>query len=318
VYVGVPSGAPTAASGRNLPIAGAALRASVATSVRISACWRSGRAGTLAPYLNAFRGRTGMMIVRNRILAGLDAASFRRLAPCLRRVPLERRAVLQDHFHRIEHVHFIERGVASLYARTRADGPVEVALIGPFGFAGVPAILGNTRSPHRCLMQMPGEALKIAVPDLLGAMQELPAIRHHLLAYIHALLVQNAQAALCNGRHDVEQRLCRWLLLAAERLDDTVIPITHDMLSMNLGVRRAGVTTLLGHLQKAGAIAMSRASCRIVDHAELARRACECHAIIAAEYRHLSERGAHAHVLGEGAPPRRELIETMPAVERRA
>jgi CRP-like cAMP-binding protein len=252
-----------------------------------------------------------MTIVRNRILAGLDSASFRRLAPCLTRVPLARRAVLQDHFHRIDHVHFIERGVASLYARTRADGPVEVALIGPFGFAGVPAVLGNTRSPHRCLMQVPGEALRIAVSDLQDAMQDLPTIRNHLLAYIHALLVQNAQAALCNGRHDVEQRLCRWLLLAAERLDDTVIPITHDMLSMNLGVRRAGVTTLLGHLQKSGAIAMSRASCRIVDRAALERRACECHAIIAAEYRHLGERGAHAHMLDEGADLRCEMVEAL-------
>jgi len=243
-----------------------------------------------------------MTIVRNRILAGLGAESFCRLAPHLTRVALERRAVLQDHFRRIEHVHFIERGVASLYARTRADGPVEVALIGPFGFAGVPAILGNTRSPHRCLMQVPGEALRIAVPDLLDAMEDAPAIRNHLLAYIHALLVQNAQAALCNGRHDVEQRLCRWLLLAAERLDDSVIPITHEMLSINLGVRRAGVTTLLGGLQRSGAIAMSRASCEIVDRAALERRACECHAIIAAEYRALSERRRHAHELGEEVP----------------
>jgi len=256
-----------------------------------------------------------MTIVRNRLLAGLDLASFARLAPHLTRVPLARRAVLQDHFHRIEHVHFIERGVASLYARTRADGPVEVALIGPFGFAGVPAILGNTRSPHRCLMQVPGEALKIAVPDLLDAMQQAPAIRNHLLAYIHALLVQNAQAALCNGRHDVEQRLSRWLLLAAERLDDDVIPITHEMLSINLGVRRAGVTTLLGSLQRSGVIAMSRASCRIVDRAALERRACECHAIIAAEYRALSERGCRTHELEEDAAPSvRQVQEMLPTI----
>jgi CRP-like cAMP-binding protein len=250
-----------------------------------------------------------MTIVRNRILAGLDATSFRRLAPHLTRVPLARRAVLQDHFHRIEHVHFIERGVASLYARTRADGPVEVAQIGPFGFAGVSAILGNTRSPHRCLMQVPGEALSIAVPELLDAMQALPAIRNHLLAYIQALLVQNAQAALCNGRHDVEQRLCRWLLLAADRLGEAEIPITHEMLSINLGVRRAGVTTLLGQLQKAGAIAMSRASCRIADRPALERRACECYGIIAAEYRALSERGGQGHELGEAGPQWRGLVE---------
>ena len=255
------------------------------------------------------RGRTVSMIVRNRVLASLNPLSFCQLAPYLTPVWLDRRAVLQDHFHRIEYVHFIEHGVASLYARTRADGPVEVALVGPFGFVGVAAILGNSRSPHRCLMQVPGEALRISVPDLLHAMHASPAIRHHLLAHVHALLVQNAQAALCNGRHDVEQRLCRWLLLVADRLDDTVIPITHDVLSMNLGVRRAGVTSLLGLLQRSGAITLGRATCQIVDRAALERRACECYGIISAEYRHLNKRGRYQHVLGAGALTRRALSE---------
>lgn len=284
------------------------LRASVALRARrigLLALWS---AGTLCAEL--VRGRT-VMIVRNRVLASLNPSSFRRLAPNLTPVQLERRAVLQDHFHRIEHVHFIERGVASLYARTRADGPVEVAQVGPFGFVGAAAILGSARSPHRCLMHVPGEALRIGVPELLDAMDASPTIRHHLLAYVHALLVQNAQVALCNGRHDVEQRLCRWLLLAADRLDDTVIPITHDMLSMNLGVRRAGVTSLLGLLQKSGAIAMGRATCEIVDGAALERRACECYGIISAEYRHLNARGAYEHVLEDGVPARRDLVEVF-------
>jgi CRP-like cAMP-binding protein len=237
------------------------------------------------------------MIVRNRVLASLMPSSFARLAPYLSAIPLERRSVLQDHFHPIEHVHFIERGVASLYARTRADGPVEVAMVGPFGLVGVAAILGTTRSRHRCLMQVPGEALRIRASDLRAVMHASPAILDHFLAYVHALMVQNAQAALCNGRHHVEQRLCRWLLLAADRLDDTVIPITHDMLSMNLGVRRAGVTSLLGLLQQSGAVAMGRATCEIVDRPALERRTCECYGIISAEYRRLNERGCHRHVL---------------------
>jgi CRP-like cAMP-binding protein len=259
-----------------------------------------------------------VMMVENRVLASLDSVSFRRLAPHLTRVALGRRAVLHDHSRPVEHVHFIERGVASVYARTRADGPVEVAMVGRFGIVGVAAILGVARSRHRCLMQVPGEALRIRVADLRAAMDASPTIRDHFLGYVHALLVQNSQAALCNGRHDVEQRLCRWLLLAADRLDDTVIPITHDMLSMNLGVRRAGVTSLLGLLQKSGVIAISRATCEIVDRAALERRACECYGIIAAEYRHLNARGRHAHalpdhVLGDGAAAPRGPVGDTPA-----
>jgi len=85
-----------------------------------------------------------------------------------------------------------------------------------------------------------------------------------------------------------------------------VIPITHDMLSMNLGVRRAGVTSLLGVLQKSGAIAIGRASCEIVDREALERRTCECFRIISAEYRQLNARGCHEHVLDQAAPARRD------------
>jgi hypothetical protein len=115
------------------------------------------------------------------------------------------------------------------------------------------------------------------------------------------LLSQNAQSALCNGRHAVEARLCRWLLLAADRLDEAVIPITHDMLAMNLGVQRAGVTRLLGALHDAGLIAIGRGTCEIVERAALEHRTCECYGIIAAEYRRLGERGRHHHEWHAGA-----------------
>lgn len=236
-------------------------------------------------------------MIRNRLLASLDSTCFAQLAPHLERVSLHRRSILQDHYHPIDAVYFIETGVASVYARTRADGPVEVAVVGRFGLVGVAAILGAGRSPHRSLVQVPGEALRIPPPDLRAAMDASPAIRLHLLSYVNALLTQNAQAALCNGRHDVEKRLCRWLLLAADRLDQTIMPITHDMLAMNLGVRRAGVTQLLGLLQKAGIITIRRGMCEIIDRPSLERRACECYGIIAAEYRSLLARGCHDHVL---------------------
>jgi CRP-like cAMP-binding protein len=236
-------------------------------------------------------------MIKNRLLASLDAVCFAQLAPHLERVPLHRRTILQDHYHPIDDVYFIESGVASVYARTRADGPVEVAVVGRFGLVGVAALLGAVRSPHRSLVQVPGEALRIRAADLCAAMDASPPIRRHLLSYVNALLVQNAQAALCNGRHDVEKRLCRWLLLAADRLDQTIMPITHDMLAMNLGVRRAGVTQLLGLLQKTGVIAIRRGMCEIIDRPSLERRTCECYGIIAAEYRALMARGCHGHVL---------------------
>ena len=226
--------------------------------------------------------------VQNRLLASMSAETFSHLRPHLQRVVLKSGEVLQERNRPLQHVHFIERGVASLFARTSRDGPVEVAIIGRLGLVGIPVVLGTMRSPNRCRMQVPGEALRIASPDLRHAIEQCPELRQQLMNYVQALLVQNSQSVLCNVRHELRQRLCRWLLLACERLDDSIIPLTHELLSMTLGVRRAGVTMALARLEEKGALRRSRGAIEILDRGILEQGTCECYRIIAAEYRRLT------------------------------
>jgi CRP-like cAMP-binding protein len=163
---------------------------------------------------------------------------------------------------------------------------------------GVSAILGAMRSPHRCLMQMDGEALRVPAATLARVMDENPAVRRQLLSYVHVLLVQNAQAVLCNARHEVVERLSRWLLLARDRLDEDAIPVTHEVLSMMLGVRRAGITDALASLEHDGAVRRERGSVEIADRPALERRACECYGVIAGEFRRLLETHRGGYTLG--------------------
>jgi len=241
-------------------------------------------------------------IVRNRLLASMAPELFDRLRPHLHSITLKRKAILQEHNRPIEYVYFLERGVASLFARTKSDGPVAVSIVGPRGFVGVAAILGKTRSPNRCVMEVPGEALRITSQELNRIMDDAPAVRQLLLTYIHALLIQNSQVALCNGRHELLERLCRWLLLAADRFDEKAIPLTHDQLAVTLGVRRAGVTTALSTLEKMGAIAKTRGAIEIADRALLEHETCECYHIITSEYRFITNSGCYRHVLERLAP----------------
>jgi CRP-like cAMP-binding protein len=235
--------------------------------------------------------------VQNRLLAGLAPGSFERLRPLLQPVALKRNAILQDYHRPIEHIYFIERGVASLLVRTQSDGPVEIAMAGRLGFVGVAAVLGMQRSANRCLMSVPGYALRVAAPDLQRAMQKDPDLRQQLFSYIHALLVQNSQTALCSARHSLEERLSRWLLLAADRLDASIIPVTHDMLSVILGVRRASITTTLAELERGGALVKLRGAIDLRDRRALERRTCECYQVIASEYGYLNRHGLHEHRL---------------------
>jgi hypothetical protein len=132
----------------------------------------------------------------------------------------------------------------------------------------------------------------MASEDLRDAIDACPELRQQLMNYVQALLVQNSQSVLCNVRHELHERLCRWLLLACDRLDERIIPVTHDLLSMTLGVRRAGVTTALAKLEATGALHRSRGAIEIVDRGILEQGTCECYRIIFREYSRLTAPGS--------------------------
>jgi hypothetical protein len=179
------------------------------------------------------------------------------------------------------------------------------------GFVGVGAVLGTMHSPNRCVMEVPGEALRIASRDLNHIMEEVPLVREHLLTYVHALLIQNTQTALCNIRHELEERLCRWLLLASDRLDEKVIPLTHDQLAIILGVRRAGITTTLSNLANSGALIKRRGAVEINDRLPLEARTCECYRIIASAYKNMMSCGSYHHTVRSHTPRKKSAPPTI-------
>jgi len=157
-------------------------------------------------------------------------------------------------------------------------------------------------------MEVPGEALRIASEDFRQAMDESPPLRQQLMIHVQGLLVQNEQTVLCNVRHQLEERLARWLLLAHDRLEDNTIPLTQYLLSKMLGVRRAGIAAALERLERDGAVRKRPGAVEIVDRTLIEQRTCECYRIIA-EYRcpidfaavgHASERRPRAS--GRGGP----------------
>jgi CRP-like cAMP-binding protein len=73
-------------------------------------------------------------------------------------------------------------------------------------------------------------------------------------------MVQTASTVLANGRATVPERLARWLLMARDRSDEDTIHLTHEFLSVMLGVRRSGVSIALQEFSRRGYLANSRGS----------------------------------------------------------
>jgi len=156
---------------------------------------------------------------------------------------------------------------------------VEIGLVGSEGMVGVPAILGGV-TPYRAVVQMGGDAYRIRGQRLYDEFRKNPFLRDLLLKYTNTFLVQIAQSSICNCYHTLQERLCRWLLVARDAVHSDVLLLTHDVVARLLGTRRASVTVAAGLLQRAGLIKIGRGQITILDAPGLESMSCECYHIL--------------------------------------
>ncbi len=91
------------------------------------------------------------------------------------------------------------------------------------------------------------------------------AFHANVMAYAQDWTRFLLQSVTCNALHAVENRCSRWLLHAHDRLASHAFPLTHDLLSTMLGVRRPTVTLVMADLVRQGIVRTSRGMIDIVD-----------------------------------------------------
>lgn len=223
----------------------------------------------------------------NILLAGLTADEKAVIRPFLKRYNFEARAVLENRNLPVPIAHFMETGFVSIVASTTHDRRVEVGIIGREGMTGLPLILGSAQSPNTSIVQVAGTSLGIEGPRLARLMDAWPSLHHRLDLFVQSFLVQISQTTLANSKANVEQRLARWLVMACDRGDGNAIPLTHEFISMMLGVRRAAVTLALHHLEAGHFIRASRGLVTIRDYDKLRIYAGGLYGVAEAEYERL-------------------------------
>jgi CRP-like cAMP-binding protein len=221
------------------------------------------------------------------LLASLSTNNLKLLEPHLVSVTLGVRKTLERPNRRIEAVYFPESGFASVIAIQSNGKQVEVGLIGREGMTGLPIVLGNHRSPHSTYIQAAGTGKCIAATELREATKTSLSLRDSLLKYVQAFSVQTTHTAIANAQARMDVRLARWILMAHDRIGDDTLPLTHEFLSLMLGVRRPGVTEALNVLRKQGLISYQRGQITVRDRRGLERIAGDAYGIPEAEYRRL-------------------------------
>ena len=208
----------------------------------------------------------------NALLRSLSSEDLKMLTPLLVAVDLPLRHKLEPRKALPTDVFFIGSGICSVVANS--DRPLEIGLIGREGMTAL-AVLTNPGATtlHESYMQVAGHGWSIPVSDMLGCLEKSRPLHRHLLKYVHGFMGQVADTALANGRATMSQRLARWLLMVHDRVVQDELHLTHEFLSVMLGVQRSGVTLAVQELERKACIAQRRSFITVLDRAGLEEQA---------------------------------------------
>ncbi|PUA26863.1 MAG: Crp/Fnr family transcriptional regulator [Cellvibrio sp. 79] len=219
----------------------------------------------------------------NGLIAALPIDSQKRLLDNLELVPLISGKVLYEAGETLRHVYFpIDCIISSIYVM-ESGATTGILVIGNEGMVGTATFMGGESTPSRAIVQTGGLAYRLSAQKFKTEFNRHTDLLLLLLRYTQSLITQIAQTAACNRHHSIDQQLCRWLLLSLDRLPDHHIPMTQELISNVLGVRREGVTEAAGKLQKLGAIEYARGRITVLDRAHLEQLSCECYAVVRKE-----------------------------------
>ena len=230
------------------------------------------------------------LVVTNILLCKLIEVTEQRLLSHLEEVYLTSGQYLYDTGAQITDVYFPQNATRLSSLLVMSDkSTIEIISVGNEGLAGLPAILGGNFTNTRIIAQMSGKAVKLSVDIIRQELKREETLRQILLLYTQTRLNQVSQIAACKSRHEIEQRLARWLLLIFDSAKKDTLPLTQKFISSMLGVRRASITEIAISFQKQGVIQYSRGQITLLDRDRLESIACECYSKIRAEYKRLED-----------------------------
>ena len=218
--------------------------------------------------------------IHNEILLNLPPNESEKVLPQLEFMRLNIHHLLHESGDTLKSAYFPNTGLVSILSVFPSGKSVEVGLVGKEGFIGWPLVAGFRTAHTRAIVQIEGSAFRIGGETLMGLLRDSPVLERRLQQFAQMLAMQVTQIAACNRLHDVTERLGRWLLMSADRVGSSSLPLTQELIAQMLGTRRSSVTVAAGMLQKAGLIVHTRGAVEIVDRERLEEAACECYGIM--------------------------------------
>jgi CRP-like cAMP-binding protein len=218
--------------------------------------------------------------LKNQILDGLSEADLSEVLQQAEPFTMARGKVLAPAFAPIDHIYFPTRGMASLRLGLKDGVSVEIGVVGSEGLMGWQFLANRDQGPIEAVVQIDMTGYRIKADQLLALADKIAPLRKAIMRSVQSLFDLVAQTAACGQRHTSTERLAKWLLMADDRSDGAPLTISHETLSILLGIRRAGVTVAMGELRRYGCVENGHGSTKIIDRQRLEGCACECYGLL--------------------------------------
>jgi CRP-like cAMP-binding protein len=224
------------------------------------------------------------MFQSNAILASLSASDVFALRPHLKATHLQQKTVLYEAGDLISAVYFPTSACVSLVVTLATGEMTEAAMVGKDGAIGLASALDGKVAMNLAIVQLSGDAMVCDPAAFRGAALQSESLISKVMRHEQTLFAQAQQSTACMANHEVDARLCRWLLRARDLSGSDQLPFTQEFLAEMLGVRRTSVTTVARTLQEAGMVRYTRGKIEILDVEGLRESACECYETVKGQY----------------------------------
>jgi CRP-like cAMP-binding protein len=228
-----------------------------------------------------------MMLHSNAILASLSASDASALRPHLKATHLQQKTVLYEAGDLVDKVYFPINAVVSLVVTLATGEMTEAAMVGRDGAIGIASALDGKVAMSRAIVQLSGDAMVCDPAAFRGAALQSESLIAKVMRHEQTLFAEAQQSTACMAHHEVDARLCRWLLRARDLSGSDQLPFTQEFLAEMLGVQRTSVTTVARTLQEAGIVKYRRGKIEILDVEGLREGACECYETVKEQHSHL-------------------------------
>ena len=221
---------------------------------------------------------------QNLLLASLSLSDMALLQPHLKLMQVKQHQVLFEAGGKVLTSYFPLTAIVSLVIGLSDGETVEVAMVGCDGVVSASSALDGKTSLSKGVIQLAGEVLACEASILKDAALQSGTLLSVLIRHEQTMFAQAQQSAACMANHDVEARLCRWLLRARDLARSDTLLFTQEYLAEMLGVRRISVNVVAHTLQQAGLIKYARGKIQFLNVEGVQDSACECYKTVKSHY----------------------------------